>query len=103
MSVFSKIDTKLDVKIISLSIVTGLLTVRWLLKSDFPTVNFPSNKKFNFAEMTEKVKNKSLPKVFWAKGFFPFNIQKMLVISDFDLMEKAFKNPAICDRMATPK
>ena len=103
MSVFSKPDFELDVKILSLSLVAGLLAVRWLLKSDFPSVHFPSNKKVNFAEITNKVKNKRLPKVFWAKGFFPLNIQKMLIISDFDLMEKAFKNPAVCDRMATPK
>ena len=70
MSVFSKIDTKLDVKIISLSIVTGLLTVRWLLKSDFPTVNFQSNKKLNFAEMTEKKEKQKLTKSILGEGLF---------------------------------
>ena len=103
MSVLSKLDLKIDAKLIGLGILTGLITVRFLLKSDLPTVRYSSDKKDNFTTITTKVKENDLPKMFWATGFYPFDLKRMLVITDFDIMERVFKLPAVSNRITTPK
>ena len=64
---------------------------------------YPSDKQINFATVTEQAKNGTLPAVFWAKNFYPFNVKKMLVVSDFELMEKLFRRPEVSDRVTTKK
>ena len=44
-----------------------------------------------------------MPDVFWAKGFYPFNVKKMLVVSDFELMQKLFRRPEVSNRVTTEK
>ena len=112
MSVLSKIDfpkfpdvKQLDVKYVGLLALGGLITVRFLFqKTDkMPTVYYPSEKQANFASITQRAKEGKLPKVFWAKGFYPFDLKSMVVIADFGVLEKVFKNPAVSDRITTPK
>ena len=103
MAALSKLNFKIDAKLIGLGILTGLITVRFLLKSNLPTVYYPSNKKDNFATITTKAKENNLPRMFWATGFYPFDLKKMLVITDFDVMERIFKLPAVSNRITTPK
>ena len=111
MSVLSKLDLyvrpKIDAKLIGFMVIGGAVTIKLLLllKSDsIPTVYFPSDKQSNFAIITQRTSPaKVLPKVFWATGFYPFDLRKLLVISDFDVMEKTFKNPAVSDRLKSAK
>ena len=39
--------------------------------------------------------------MFWSDGFFPLNFKRILVITEYELMEKAFKIPALCARGLT--
>ena len=70
---------------------------------DFEHVFFSSDKQINFATVTEQARNCTLPSVFWAKDYYPFNVKKMLVVSDFELMEKLFRRPDVSDRVTTKK
>ena len=110
MSVLSKLDfkiEKLDLKwnaqLIGVGLLTSLVTLRYMFKSDIPTVYYPRSKDKRFIAITERTKQLNLPKVFWAKGFFPFNVSELLVIGDFDVMQRAFKNPVVGDRINTDK
>ena len=101
---FEKIDLKWNTQLsIGVSLVTSLLTLRYMLKSDIPTIYYPRSKDKRFIAITERTKESNLPKVFWAKGFFPFNLSQLLVIGDFDVMQRAFKNPVVSDRINTTK
>ena len=111
MSVLSKLDFdvpfKLDAKRIGYTLLGGAVTLKLLLllKSDTtPVVYYPLDKQTNFAVITQQSnQTKKLPKVFWATGFYPFDLRKLLVITDFDVLEKTFKNPAVSDRLKTAK
>ena len=111
MSVLSKLDFdvpfKLDAKRIGYILLGGAVTLKLLLllKSDTtPVVYYPIDKQTNFAVITQQSnQTKKLPKVFWATGFYPFDLRKLLVITDFDVLEKTFKNPAVSDRLKTAK
>ena len=79
--------------------VVGLIVIKLLKKSDIPSDYFPVDRKENFAIVTERAKRGDLPRVFWANGYFPLNLKEMLVISDFDLLEKTFKSQVVSDRI----
>ena len=101
-----KYDTSFDpqnAKYIAGGILIGLIVIKLVQKSDIPSEYFPADKKANFGIVTERAKRGDLPKIFWANGYFPLNMKAMLVISDFDLLEKTFKNPVVCGRIMNPK
>ena len=97
MSVLSKIDfpkfpdlKQLDVKYVGLLALGGLITVRFLFQKtdNLPTVYYPSEKQANFASIAQRAKEGKLPKVFWAKGFYPFDLKSMVVIADFGVLDR---------------
>lgn len=87
--------------------VTGLASLRWWLlatsSSTVPTFCYPRDKYENYVVVTKNIKSAQLPAVFWAKGFYPFNMAPLLIIADFDTMQKAFRNPVVCNRMTNHK
>ena len=40
----------------------------------------------------------TLPKILLSDGFLPFNVKRIVVITDFDLINQAFKNPVISSK-----
>ena len=96
------LDTKKAKYIVGGALV-GLIVIRLMKRSDIPSECFPADKKENFAIVTERAKRGDLPRLFWANGYFPLNLKEMLVISDFDLLEKTFKSPVVSDRITWSK
>ena len=90
-------------KYIAGGVLIGLIVIKLVKKSDIPSEYFPADKKENFGIVTERAKRGDLPRLFWANGYFPLSIKEMLVISDFDLLEKSFKNPVVSGRITNPK
>ena len=43
----------------------------------------------------------TLPKILLTDGFFPLNLVRAIVLTDFDVINKAFKNPAISSRFSS--
>ena len=70
---------------------------------DFEYVLYPRDKQANFATVTERARNGTLQDVFWAKDFNPFNIKTMIVVTNFELLEKLFRRPEVSDRISTKK
>ena len=58
-----------------------------------------AEKQANFEVVTKS----KLPAIFWGSGFFPLNIKKLLVISDFSTAEKLFKSPAFSNKLNCKK
>ena len=44
-----------------------------------------------------------MPKIFLTDKFIPFNLKRVVIISDLSIMENAFKNPAISSRVLSEK
>ena len=57
----------------------------------------------NFHTRVKAAHNRELPKVFWSDGYFPLNIIRLMVITDFDTIQKAFRNPDLCARVSSAK
>ena len=36
-------------------------------------------------------------------GFFPLNVRRVVVLTDFDIIDKAFKNPVFSSKVSNPK
>ena len=52
---------------------------------------------YNFCQHIESfkaAKDGTLPKILLSDGFLPFNVKRIVVFTDYDLINQAFKNPA---------
>ena len=44
-----------------------------------------------------------VPRLFWSDGFIAYNLKRVLIIADYDLIVKMFKDPNVSARLTTPK
>ena len=122
MSILSKLGD-FDSRHYVVGVCASVLVVRYLMKKpDFPTHFYPAKgvqksrvfsvmlscdvghpslaeKQANF----EIVKKSKLPPIFWGNGFFPLNIKKVLVITDFHDAENLFKRSTFSNRLNSSK
>ena len=99
-------DTSFDTqsaKYIAGGILIWQIVIKLVEKSNIQSEYFPADKKAKFGILTEWARRGDLPKIFWANAYFTLNMKDMLVVSDFDLLEKTFKNPVVCGRIMNPK
>ena len=45
-------------------------------------------------ESQKAAQDGTLPKILLSDGFLPFNVKRIVVFTDYDLINQAFKNPA---------
>jgi len=67
--------------------------------STLPTFRYPMRRDENFSWMAEQAsKGNTVPRMFWSDGFFPFNFKRLLVLTDPELINEAFKHPHLNGR-----
>ena len=47
-----------------------------------------------YIESLKAAQDGTLPKILLSDGFLPFNVKRIVVFTDYDLINQAFKNPA---------
>ena len=47
--------------------------------------------------------SRQIPPLFWSDGFIAYNLRRVLVITDYELMMRLFKDPRVNLRLNTPK
>ena len=63
-----------------------------------PKFYYPLRRDLNFAWITAEAEKGNVPPIFWSDQFVKYNIGRILVLADYDLIEKCFKNPHLSMR-----
>ena len=119
----SKSSSNSNRKIIPILIIFGFYLLKRKRGKKLKNFYFPNDKKKNFLHITSHVgyyqfiveykvhvaspvsaaKERKIPKIFLSDGFFPFNVKRIIVLSDYDIIQKAFKIPAMSARLTSAK
>ena len=68
-----------------------------------PLFAYPSSRDENFKLISEAAMAGRVPRLFWSDGFIAYNLKRVLIIADYDLIVKMFKDPNVSARLTTPK
>jgi len=92
-SSYSTVGINKKKSIIGIFIIFGVFyVIKRKNKNKIEIFYFPNDKKQNFDQITKKAKERKIPKIFLTDGFFPLNVRRVVVLADFDIIQKAFKD-----------
>ena len=55
-----------------------------------------------YIESFTAAQDRTIPKVLLSDGFIPFNVKRIVVLTDYDLINQAFKNPVFSTKSGNP-
>ena len=87
----------------TIAIAIGLLIIRkWSRRRKYrntiKSFNYPFRRDLNFAWMKTQAANGNVPPMFLTDGFVKYNLGRLLILADYNLVEQCFKNPLLSMR-----